>query len=37
LIAAIGDTTRGTGARQIPQALPSWENKGKKTRELMME
>lgn len=28
LIAAIGDTTRGTGARQIPQALPLWENQG---------
>jgi hypothetical protein len=30
LIDAIGDTTCGTGARQILQALPSWENQGEK-------
>jgi hypothetical protein len=35
LIVAIGDTTRGTSTRQTPQALPLWDNQGKKTRELM--
>jgi hypothetical protein len=32
LIAAIGDMSRGSGARPIQQAPPSWENQGEKLR-----